>query len=74
MYAKNKIPSGIGTPSGTLSDAMTRLAALPLLHQPGEQWTYGLSVDVVGYLIEVLSGAVTRPVFADAIVRPAGYE
>ncbi|GAB3032884.1 serine hydrolase domain-containing protein [Spirosoma pulveris] len=56
MYAKNKIPSGIGTPTGTLADAMTRLGALPLLHQPGEKWTYGLSVDVVGYLIEVLSG------------------
>ncbi|AKD56830.1 serine hydrolase domain-containing protein [Spirosoma radiotolerans] len=56
LYAKNKIPSGIGTPDGTLADAMNRLAVLPLLHQPGEKWTYGLSVDVVGYLIEVLSG------------------
>ncbi len=56
IYAKNRIPSGIGTPGGTLADAMNRLAALPLVHQPGEKWTYGLSVDVVGYLIEVLSG------------------
>ena len=56
IYAKNKIPSGIGTPAGTLADAMNRLGALPLMHQPGDRWTYGLSVDLVGYLIEVLSG------------------
>jgi len=56
IYAKNQIPSGIGTPGGTLEDAMDRLAALPLLHQPGDRWSYGLSVDVVGRLIEVLSG------------------
>ena len=56
IYAKNRIPSGIGTPGGTLQDAMDRLAALPLLFQPGDRWSYGLSVDVVGRLIEVLSG------------------
>ncbi len=56
IYAKNRIPSGIGTPDGTLEDAMNRLAALPLMFQPGDRWSYGLSVDVVGRLIEVLSG------------------
>jgi CubicO group peptidase (beta-lactamase class C family) len=56
IYAKNNIPSGIGTPNGKLSDAINRLATLPLTHQPGERWTYGLSDDVLGYLIEIWSG------------------
>ncbi|MDF7813570.1 serine hydrolase domain-containing protein [Hymenobacter sp. YC55] len=55
IYAKANIPSGIGTPSGNLATSMNALGALPLMHQPGEKFTYGLSVDVLGYLIEVLS-------------------
>lgn len=72
IYAKNKIPSGIGTPEGTLADAMNRLAALPLIHQPGERWTYGLSVDVVGYLIEVLSGQSLDQYLRTRLFEPLG--
>ena len=56
IYAKARIPSGIGTPAGSLATAMEALGALPLMHQPGERFTYGLSVDVLGRLIEVLAG------------------
>ncbi|MVN78535.1 serine hydrolase [Hymenobacter sp. HMF4947] len=56
IYAKAHIPSGIGSMGGTLATAMEALGSLPLLHQPGERFTYGLSVDVLGRLIEVLSG------------------
>ena len=56
IYAKARIPSGIGTPAGSLARSMDALGPLPLLHQPGERFTYGLSVDVLGRLIEVLSG------------------
>ena len=35
---------------------MTRLARAPLAHQPGERWTYGLSHDVLGRVVEVVSG------------------
>ncbi|MBC8084611.1 MAG: beta-lactamase family protein [Hymenobacter sp.] len=55
IYAKAGIPSGIGTPGGSLAASMNALGTLPLLHQPGERFTYGLSVDVLGYLIEVLA-------------------
>lgn len=72
IYAKNKIPSGIGTPDGTLADAMNRLGALPLMHQPGERWTYGLSVDVVGYLIEVLSGQSLDEFLRTRLFTPLG--
>jgi CubicO group peptidase (beta-lactamase class C family) len=72
IYAKNKIPSGIGTPGGTLADAIPRLGALPLMHQPGEKWTYGLSVDVVGYLIEVLSGQSLDQFLRTRLFDPLG--
>lgn len=72
IYAKNRIPSGIGTPNGTLEDAMNRLAALPLMHQPGEKWTYGLSTDVVGRLIEVLSGQSLDQFLRTRLFEPLG--
>ncbi len=56
IYAKAKVTSGIGTPQGKIGDAMNRLGSLPLMHQPGEKFTYSLSTDVLGYFIEVVSG------------------
>jgi CubicO group peptidase (beta-lactamase class C family) len=56
IYYKHGINGGIGTPHSTLKEMITRLAALPLFHQPGEKFLYGLNTDVVGYLVEVLSG------------------
>ncbi len=56
IYAKAHIPSGIGSPTGLLATSIDELGALPLMNQPGERFTYGLSVDVLGRLIEVLSG------------------
>ena len=72
MYAKYGIPSGIGTPGGTLADAMNKLGALPLIHQPGEKWTYGLSVDLVGRLIEVLSGQSLDQFLRTRLFDPLG--
>ncbi len=40
----------------TLQQWMSKLVRCPLAHQPGEGWTYGFSIDVLGRLVEVLSG------------------
>jgi CubicO group peptidase (beta-lactamase class C family) len=56
IYAKAGVPSGVGSPPGTLGTAIDKMGKLPLMNQPGERFTYGLSVDVLGRLIEVLSG------------------
>ena len=40
----------------SLSDMMKVLAGIPLKYQPGSQWEYSVSIDVAGYLVEVLSG------------------
>src|SRR5215510_5088796 len=56
IYAKAGIPSGIGNDDMVLADKMKILGGLPLKHHPGEAYTYGLNIDVLGYLVEVTSG------------------
>ncbi|MBN1507048.1 MAG: serine hydrolase [Sedimentisphaerales bacterium] len=50
------ITHGLLQDEDLLGDDMKKLARIPLVHQPGEAWTYGLSVDVLGRLVEVASG------------------
>jgi len=40
----------------SLSDMMKVLSGIPLKYQPGSKWEYSVSIDVAGYLVEVLSG------------------
>ncbi len=56
IYAKHNISPGLGNLTTVLGDEIKQLARLPLAHHPGEKWTYGLNIDVVGYLIEIWSG------------------
>ncbi len=56
FYRDAGITDGFCRPDETIGDMVKRLAKLPLYAQPGEEWEYGLSVDVLGYLIEVISG------------------
>lgn len=74
IYAKYRIPSGIATPGERLSDVMGRLGPLPLFHQPGERWTYGLNTDVLGYLVEVVSGMSLDAFFQKRIFGPLGMK
>ncbi len=72
IYAKYRIPSGIGTPDRKLDEAMTALAALPLAHQPGERWTYGLNDDLLGRLIEIWSGQSLDVFLRTRLFEPLG--
>ncbi|HET9744637.1 MAG TPA: serine hydrolase domain-containing protein [Chitinophagaceae bacterium] len=74
IYFKNKINGGIGTPYSTLKDVITRLAKLPLLVQPGEEFYYGLNTDVLGYLIEVISGISLDKYLQQKIFAPLGMK
>lgn len=55
IYAKANIPSGLGVINENLIDEMNKLGRLPLAFQPGTQWRYGLSIDVLGAVVEVIS-------------------
>lgn len=72
LYAKHKIPSGIGTHQSTLANTIPLLAGLPLKHHPGERFTYGLNTDVLGYLVEVLSGQPFDQFLMSRIFLPLG--
>ena len=45
-----------GGRAGPLNEVVARLAEIPLVHHPGTRWSYGVSTDVLGYLVEVVSG------------------
>ncbi len=74
IYAKYNIPSGIGTSDDLLADAINRLGTLPIFHHPGERWTYGLNTDVLGYLVEVVSGMSLDEFFRRRIFEPLGMK
>ena len=62
--------SGGIAPYKTLKDNMPFFSQLPLLHQPGENWTYGYGTDVVGYLVELLSKMPLDTFFEKNIFKP----
>jgi CubicO group peptidase (beta-lactamase class C family) len=72
IYAKNGLSPGFGSREMVLKDEMLKLAKLPLLHQPGEKFTYGLNTDVLGYLVEVVSGSSLNEFFTNRIFKPLG--
>jgi len=74
IYAKNKLTAGIGVQDDNLLDAMNRLGKLPLMHQPGEKWTYGLNSDLLGCLVEVISGMTLNDFFRTRIFEPLGMK
>jgi len=59
---------------GTIGDNVRRLAGLPLLFNPGERFEYSLGVDVLGYLVEVVSGKSLDEFFRTRIFEPLGMK
>jgi CubicO group peptidase (beta-lactamase class C family) len=57
---------------GTLKDFVSRLARLPLAHQPGEFWEYSHSADVLGRVIEVASGQPLDQFLDNRLFKPLG--
>jgi CubicO group peptidase (beta-lactamase class C family) len=74
IYAKAQIPVGLGVVDGNLLETVKRLAKQPLIHNPGEKWTYGLSVDVLGCLVEIMSGMNLEDYLSEKIFRPLGMK
>ena len=74
IYAKAEITPGfnMAKKGQTLLSAMKELATLPLVHQPGEKWTYGLNYDLLGCIIEVVSHENLADFFRENIFEPLG--
>ena len=58
-----------GTP---LADTVKKLSDIPLAHEPGDRWTYGVSTDVLGYLVEVVSGMPFEEFLQTRLFGPLG--
>lgn len=56
----------------TLSEMAKKLATVPLSFHPGEQWSYGISVDVQAYLVERISGQPFDQYVRENILDPLG--
>ena len=54
----------------SLQDLVVRLADIPLQYQPGTRWHYSVSVDILGYLIEVLSGQTLDEFLRERVFLP----
>jgi CubicO group peptidase (beta-lactamase class C family) len=65
---------GIQAAQGSLDSAefVKRLAGVPLVREPGTAWDYGLGTDVLGRLVEVISGQTLSEFFAERIFEPLG--
>ena len=62
-----------GSPPGAdLAECCDRWAGFPLLFQPGTEWNYGVSTDVLGRLVEVVAGMPLDRFFAERIFAPLG--
>ena len=70
QYTDADITHGLLQDESTLAEKMKILATIPLLHQPGAEVEYGMSIDVLGYLVEVVSGMSLDAFFSERIFKP----
>lgn len=74
LYAKAGIIDVFTTQPVKLADNEKRLATLPLHHNPGEKFTYCEGLDVLGYLVEVLSGMSFDQFLRQRLLDPLGMK
>src|SRR3954469_12961215 len=74
MYEKANVASGLLQYEGTIGDNVKSLAGLPLLFSPGDRFEYSLGVDVLGRLVEVVSGKPLDEFFRARIFEPVGMK
>lgn len=70
LYSKAGISDGLKQTEGAIGDMVKKMAKMPLVHHPGEAFHYGLSIDVLGYFVEVISGIPLDEFFRERIFKP----
>ncbi|MEO0546843.1 MAG: serine hydrolase domain-containing protein [Pseudomonadota bacterium] len=71
-YAEHKLD--FGADLGTLADAAAALASVPLAFQPGSSWNYSVGIDIIGRVLEVMTGKSLATVFQEQILDPLGMQ
>jgi CubicO group peptidase (beta-lactamase class C family) len=69
-YRKNGVTDGLTTSTMTLEEGINKLAAEPLVSQPGERFNYSLSTDVLSRVVEVASGQPFNVFVKERILKP----
>jgi CubicO group peptidase (beta-lactamase class C family) len=69
-YRKGSVSDGLTFTEGTIGENVDRLAKAPLVSQPGAEWHYSLSTDVLGRVVEVASGQTFDAFLRDRIFTP----
>lgn len=73
QVSKLKLPQFAGAPSApSLTEFADRLAKLPLVREPGTHWSYSVSLDLLGRVIEVASGNTFDGFLKERLFEPAG--
>lgn len=62
----------VGGEEGTLADFVAQLATLPLEFSPGTRWNYSVATDVVGHLVELMSGEPFDVYLREQLFSPLG--
>ncbi|MFC1490279.1 serine hydrolase domain-containing protein [Candidatus Latescibacterota bacterium] len=73
-YNGEGVHGGVDPAPGTIKENILNVAKVPLRHNPGERFTYGLNSDVLGYLIEVISGMPLDQFMKSRIFDPLGMK
>ncbi|MGI9261751.1 MAG: serine hydrolase domain-containing protein [Woeseiaceae bacterium] len=73
-YRAAEVSDGLTTANLTVAETMAVLAKQPLQFDPGERFEYGLNTDVLGYLVEVVSGKSLDEFFKDEIFEPLNMQ
>lgn len=76
QHPSHKVPGGaLSDLDGLTLDSLIRqVAARPLVHEPGEKFTYGYNTDIAGRVVEVISGRNLSQFFAERIFGPLGMK
>ncbi|UYV36290.1 beta-lactamase family protein [Rhodobacteraceae bacterium D3-12] len=72
IYAKARVD--FGPRSGALQDRSQYAASQPLAFQPGTRWEYSVGIDIIGRVIEVITGQTLDQVFRERVFEPLGMD
>ena len=72
LYQKRVWAQGKRDPQVTLEEAIEALTHIPLVHQPGTHYQYSMATDVLGYLVQVVSGMPFADFLKQRIFEPLG--
>jgi CubicO group peptidase (beta-lactamase class C family) len=74
FYVRAGVTDGFEHTSKTLAEQSAALASVPLKHEPGAAFTYGLSTDMLGHLVEKVSGKPLDQFLQERLFQPLGMK